>query len=40
MALKRLFTTGERTVHQIAQEVGENHGVEALAKVRIAQPQR
>ena len=36
MALKKLFTTGERAVYSIAQELAAPIGVEALAKVRIA----
>lgn len=36
MSLKRIFTTGEQAVYRIAQEVAESHGVEVLAKVRIA----
>ena len=36
MHLKRIFTTGERATFRIAQEIADHHGVEALAKVRLA----
>lgn len=36
MRLKRIFTTGEKAVFRIAQAVAAHHGVEAIAKVRIA----
>ena len=36
MSLKRIFTSGERAVFNIAEDVSERLGVEALAKVRVA----
>jgi hypothetical protein len=36
MRLKRIFTTGEQAVFRIAKEVAAHHGVEAIAKVRLA----
>jgi hypothetical protein len=36
MKLKRVFTTGERATYRIAQEVSVEFGVEAFAKMRIA----